>query len=128
LRFLGKPPAEVFYPLLVKQSLYQFKKIPKAGRYLGFGLEKAGYSLVQRIVVDLILYERNIGQKLIYKFEGMFDIVRICLLISSVLIYLMGAMSYDMFQFLGTRQIDSNTITTLFLFNNSFTFLGKRMR
>ncbi len=57
----------------------------------------------------LILYERSLEQKLVFEIYGVLDFVRICFLICSILIFLMGAMSYDMLQFAGIRQIRSKS-------------------
>ena len=56
----------------------------------------------------LIGYERSLEKSLVFEFDGILEFVRIIILMFSLLIFLMGAMSYDLLQFTGFRQIRSN--------------------
>jgi protein-S-isoprenylcysteine O-methyltransferase Ste14 len=54
------------------------------------------------------IYARGLPRTTVYEFSGAGEILRISVLIVSVLLFIGGALGYDMFHFSGIRQIFSN--------------------
>ncbi len=53
----------------------------------------------------LLLYERSLEQILVYEFNGTLNLVRIGFVVFAILIFIVGAMHYDLLQFAGFRQV-----------------------
>lgn len=55
------------------------------------------------------LYTQGLPGTVVFEFSGIPDLVRICILIGAVLLFIGGVLAYDMFYFSGIRQIFSDS-------------------
>jgi protein-S-isoprenylcysteine O-methyltransferase Ste14 len=53
----------------------------------------------------VVLYERSLPKEIIFSFDGVWIYIKYSLITLSLILFYLGAKSYDMFQFLGVRQI-----------------------
>ena len=79
-----------------------------------FGSRFRFYRLVYNLVaiatiIPVILYGQSLQGNAIFRWEGLMILVQVPWLIIAVLLFLAGARRYDMLQFLGLRQIRTET-------------------
>jgi len=72
----------------------------------------------------LILFKPFHNEAILFSWQGSWQIIRYAFLATSLLIFFYGAKNYDMFQFLGIRQLTSNSHTPAISRTGELSFSG----
>ena len=67
-------------------------------------------------LIPVVLYEASLRSQPIFSWDGLFGIIRFIMLTTAFLLFVLGAMKFDMLHFFGIRQIQSG---------NSYSALSK---
>ena len=93
----------VLHSTLVSLSFTRFiqNRFPKCARY-----HRMGYNIVAIVtLIPILLYNVSLSGPVVFSWQGMWRFVQIILIITAIFFFVAGSRQYDLFQFLGIRQI-----------------------
>ena len=93
----------VLHSTLVSLSFTRFiqNRFPKSARY-----HRLGYNIIAIVtLIPVLLYSISLSGTVVFSWQGPWRFVQIILIIPAIFFFIAGSRRYDLFQFLGIRQI-----------------------
>lgn len=103
-----------FHSALISLSVTNFVKRKFGNKYRFYRLFYNLFAIAT--LIPIIFYEKTIRTQLIFRWDGVYWIFQLLLVITALLLFISGALKYDMLHFAGIRQIQSG---------NSYSALSK---